>query len=88
MTAERTGDLIRIGLAATLLVLTVLAIQRDRLSLFERDATVGGVPLLFVYVFVAWIAVIVLVALIVERGSPDERRSPDEPRADEPRKPD
>ncbi len=44
------------------------------LYLFERDATVGGVPLLFVYVFAAWIAVIALVALVVERGDPEEPR--------------
>ncbi|GAB2747213.1 hypothetical protein GCM10027273_27270 [Nocardioides pakistanensis] len=35
--AERAGDLLRLAIATVLFTLTVLAIQRDRLSLFERD---------------------------------------------------
>ena len=55
-------------------LLGCLLLNFPLLYLFERDATVGGVPLLFVYVFAAWIAVIALVAAVVERGNPDEPR--------------
>ena len=55
-------------------LLGCLLLNFPLLYLFERDATIGGVPLLFVYVFAAWIALIVLVALVVERGDPDEPR--------------
>jgi hypothetical protein len=55
-------------------LLGCLLLNFPLLSLFERNATVGGVPLLFVYVFAAWIAVIALVALVVERGNPDAPR--------------
>jgi hypothetical protein len=37
------------------------------LSIFARDAELGGVPLLYVYVFVTWTLVIGLMALVVER---------------------
>jgi hypothetical protein len=57
-----------------LFLLGCLLLNFPLLYLFERDATIGGVPLLFVYVFAAWIALIVLVALVVERGDADEPR--------------
>ena len=57
-----------------LFLLGCLLLNFPLLYLFERDATIDGVPLLFVYVFAAWIAVIALVALVVERGDPDEPR--------------
>jgi hypothetical protein len=37
------------------------------LSLFARPAEVGGVPLLFAYVFAAWVVLIALMALVIER---------------------
>ena len=57
-----------------LFLLGCLLLNFPLLYLFERDATIGGLPLLFVYVFAAWIALIALVALVVERGDSDEPR--------------
>jgi hypothetical protein len=37
------------------------------LSLFARPAELGGVPLLFAYVFAAWVVLIALMALVIER---------------------
>jgi len=37
------------------------------LSLFDRPETVGGVPVLIVYLAAVWIALILLLALIAER---------------------
>lgn len=36
------------------------------LAVFGKGGTVGGVPVLFVYLFVAWIGLIVLLAAIIE----------------------
>jgi hypothetical protein len=40
------------------------------LDIFSKQATVAGVPLLFVYLFVAWAAFIGLIAFFVERAQP------------------
>lgn len=40
------------------------------LELFSKPTTVAGIPLLFVYLFVAWAAFIGLIALLVERAQP------------------
>ena len=37
------------------------------LSVFNRATTVFGIPVLYVYIFATWAAVIALVAWIVER---------------------
>jgi hypothetical protein len=37
------------------------------LALFSTNGTVLGIPLLYVYIFTAWISIIGLVALVVER---------------------
>lgn len=37
------------------------------LSLFDRFAVVAGIPLVFVYLFAAWAALIALMAWVVER---------------------
>ncbi len=39
------------------------------LSLFNRPATLFGIPVLYVYIFTAWACVIGLVAWIAERRS-------------------
>ncbi len=54
-----------------LFLLGCLLLNFPLLYLFERDLVIAGVPLLFVYVFVAWAALIVLLALVVERGGDD-----------------
>ena len=38
-------------------------------SLFAGAVALAGVPLLYVYIFFAWAALIALMALVVERGS-------------------
>jgi hypothetical protein len=50
-----------------LFLLANLLFNYPLLALFNRPASVFGVPLLFAYVFVAWLMLIVLLALIAER---------------------
>ncbi len=38
------------------------------LSLFNSDASIGGVPILFAYVFAVWMLLIAVIALVVERS--------------------
>lgn len=52
-----------------LFLLGVLLFNYPLLQLFARDALVLGVPLLYCYIFVAWAALIGLIALVVERGN-------------------
>lgn len=63
-----------------LFLLGCLLLNFPLLYLFERDVTIAGVPLLFVYVFASWAALIALTALVVERDDIDDARD-DEPRA-------
>jgi hypothetical protein len=52
-----------------LFLLGCLLLNFPLLYLFERPATIGGIPLLFLYVFVAWAVLIALLGLVVERGT-------------------
>ena len=54
-----------------LFLLGCLLLNFPLLYLFERDLVIASVPLLFVYVFAAWAALIVLLTLVVERGGDD-----------------
>ena len=38
------------------------------LGLFNSPQTIGGVPVLYAYLFVAWAALIGLLAIVAERG--------------------
>jgi hypothetical protein len=38
------------------------------LALFNLPETVFGIPLLYLYIFVAWAAVVALMALVLERA--------------------
>ena len=38
------------------------------LSLFSRSRDLGGIPLLYAYIFGAWIALIGFMAAVIERG--------------------
>jgi len=51
-----------------LFLLGCLLFTYPMLALFNVRATVMGVPLLYAYLFAAWALLIVLVALIMERG--------------------
>ncbi|MDM8518412.1 hypothetical protein QUF64_00080 [Anaerolineales bacterium HSG6] len=37
------------------------------LQLFSVNNIIGGIPVLYIYVFTAWLALIILMALIIER---------------------
>ncbi|MDQ2962637.1 MAG: hypothetical protein M3R31_05680 [Pseudomonadota bacterium] len=55
-----------------LFLLGCLLLNFPLLYLFDRDIALAGVPLLFLYVFMAWAALIALLWLTVERGAGDE----------------
>ena len=55
-----------------LFLLGCLLLNFPLLYLFERPVTIGGVPLLFGYVFAAWAALIALLGLAVERDGADD----------------
>lgn len=48
-------------------LLGVVLFNYPILSLFNRDASIGGIPLLYVFIFVAWAALIGLAAWIIGR---------------------
>ena len=37
------------------------------LALFSRDGLVWGIPMLYVYIFIAWAALVGLMAIVIER---------------------
>lgn len=50
------------------------------LAVFGQGGTVGGVPLLYVYLFCAWGGLIAALALIIESSAEEEgERVPDQP---------
>ncbi len=53
-------------LAAVFLV-GCLLFNYPLLALFNKATSVLGVPLLYAYIFIAWLGIIGLIALIVER---------------------
>lgn len=62
MNDERmTGRLVAVAVLGALLFAPPL------LSLFDRDTSVAGVPLLYAYLFAAWALVIGLVAAVARR---------------------
>ena len=52
---------------ACLFMLGCLLFNYPLLALFNLPASVFGVPLLYAYLFVAWAALIALVAIVMER---------------------
>lgn len=59
-------------------LLAILVFNQPLLRIFDRgpDATVAGIPLLYVYLFAAWALVIALQAVAIERRM--RHRPPDE----------
>ena len=53
-----------------LFLLGCLLFNYPLLSLFAGDVRVWGIPLIYFYVFAAWMAIIALMALIIERKDP------------------
>ncbi len=64
----RTGERL-----AALFLFGCLAMNPPLLSVFRAETLVGGIPLLFLYLFLVWAVLIALLALIVESGSRAER---------------
>lgn len=55
---------------AALFLLGCLLFNYPLLQLFARDDSIAGIPLLYVYIFSAWAALITLIALVAEsRGT-------------------
>lgn len=59
-----------------LFVLGSLVLTYPLLALFNRSGTVFGIPMLYVYLFGAWAALIALMALAVTRGERTPRDPP------------
>ena len=53
-----------------LFLLGCLLFNYPLLSLFAGNARLWGIPLIYFYVFAAWMAIIALMALIIERKDP------------------
>lgn len=52
-----------------LFLLACLLFNYPVLALFNAGATAAGVPVLYVYLFVAWGATIALAAIVIEGGA-------------------
>ena len=52
---------------AALCLLGLLLFSYPVLAVFNVPATVAGIPLLYAYFFLAWAALIALVAVVIER---------------------
>jgi hypothetical protein len=63
----RTPELQRQRMVGAFLLGTAL-FNYPLLSLFDASASLGGIPLLYVYIFAAWAALIALVAWICGRS--------------------
>ena len=63
--------MIRRGIAhqrlVAVFVFGCLLLSYPMLALFDRTDLIGGIPMLYAYVFVVWAALIALLALIIER---------------------
>jgi hypothetical protein len=53
---------------AALFALGVAFFNYPLLALFDRAATVLGIPVLYAYIFCAWALLIALLALVIERS--------------------
>ena len=59
-----------------LFIVGFLALNYPLLSIFDAAILVLGVPLLYIYLFVVWLALIVIMAAVVEKyESPGSDRS-------------
>ncbi|ANV99644.1 hypothetical protein LMTR13_05120 [Bradyrhizobium icense] len=60
----------------------LLLLTPPLIGAFDKATFVGGIPLLYLYLFLSWALLIALTALIVERPDPDEEIAESEPGAD------
>ncbi len=63
-------------LAVVAFLAGVLALNYPLLSLFDHRVMVLGVPLLYLYLFGAWLLAIVLIARVMARARPDDEGEP------------
>jgi len=73
LTGERLVGLFLFGL---------LLLSPPLIGAFDTASLVRGIPVLYLYLFVAWALLIGLMALIVERPDPDEETAEDGSGAD------
>lgn len=62
-----------------LFLLGVLLFMPPLIGVFDRSYLVGGIPLLYLYLFIAWAMVIIVLMLIVERPLSNSELDDDEP---------
>lgn len=60
-----------------LLILGVLLFSSPFILIFDKPVLVAGIPLLFLYLFAAWAALIVLMMLVVERVEVEDEQATD-----------
>jgi hypothetical protein len=53
---------------AAIFLMGCMLLNYPILSLFTRPVAIGGVPLLYLYLFGAWAALIALMALVIEKS--------------------
>lgn len=51
-----------------LFLLGVLLLYSPLLSVFDTDTELLGIPVVYIYLFSTWVALIALIAWLVERG--------------------
>lgn len=49
-----------------LAITLVLLLSYPLISIFDKNKLIGGIPVLFLYIFMVWVSVIVLVYIITE----------------------
>ncbi|MBF0374431.1 MAG: hypothetical protein HQL39_13590 [Alphaproteobacteria bacterium] len=75
--ARPSGLTERLGAA---FLLGLVLFMPPLLAVFGQGGWVAGIPVAFLYLFGAWIALTLVLALIIERAPPDEAPlPPDEP---------
>jgi hypothetical protein len=57
----------------------LLLLTPPLIGAFDKATFVGGIPLLYLYLFLSWALLIALTVLIVERPDPDEEIAESEP---------
>ena len=76
---KRSADPARVHDAARLLpIVGVVLLMPPVVTLFVADAVIGGVPLIVVYLFCTWLALIGCAAWLARRLPPTEPPRPDD----------
>lgn len=54
-----------------LFMVGIIALNYPVMSIFDRQVLPLGIPLLYLYIFLIWLAIIVLLAVIMEKSRRD-----------------